>query len=325
MVENPRGSWLDRALHAFSGYLALDELYEKRRRCVLSAVDAISGRRLIYDVLPDTPGHPVGHAQVRPMLQRLNGALQTRGLRVRGVVSDGSMLYRQLVGEVFGPSVPHQVCRFHVMQAIHLAALHAVARLRQRLKAAFPHVTRGRPCKTPHDQERVRQLQAGRQRVRELFENRYLLVRRTLSAAQRRRLLRITRGLPQLRRLRGIVTRARRLFDRRRRRRSALARLRRLQRDAARLSIGTTLAAVLGRNLARALTFLDDRRMPATSNAVERSNRRYRKVQNSVYRVRTIAHIRGRLAMDLLRETYAPAWQQTLSLLSDGNTAGALQ
>lgn len=312
-------------MRGFSGYLALDELYEKRRRCVLSAVDAVSGRRLMYDVLPDAPGHPIGHAQVRPLLQRLHRALTARRLEARGLVSDGSMLYRQLVGEVFGPSVPHQVCRFHVMHAIHLAALHAVAGLRQRLKEALPRATRGRPRKTAADQARVRQLQEGRRRVRELFENRYLLVRRTLTPAQRRRLLHVTRGLPDLRRLWRMVTRARRLFDRRRRRRAALARLRRLQRDVVRLPIGAALAAVLKRNVARALTFLDDRRMPATSNAVERANRRYRKVQNSVYRVRTIEHVRGRMAMDLLRETYAPAWQQTLRLLCTRENFGTLQ
>jgi hypothetical protein len=31
--------------------------------------------------------------------------------------------------------------------------------------------------------------------------------------------------------------------------------------------------------LGKALTFLDDKLLPATSNAVERSNRRYRKAQ----------------------------------------------
>ena len=51
--------------------------------------------------------------------------------------------------------------------------------------------------------------------------------------------------------------------------------------------------------------FLDERLLGATSNAVERGNRRYRKMQKTVYRVRTQRAIEGRLALDLLRERQA--------------------
>ena len=47
--------------------------------------------------------------------------------------------------------------------------------------------------------------------------------------------------------------------------------------------------------LEKALVFLDERLMGATSNAVERGNRRYRKMQKTVYRVRTKEAIEGRL------------------------------
>jgi len=63
------------------------------------------------------------------------------------------------------------------------------------------------------------------------------------------------------------------------------------------------------------LTFLDDKLLPSTSNAVERGNRRYRKMQKSVYRVRTQAQIRARLALDMWREAQAEGRQQTLALL----------
>ena len=49
--------------------------------------------------------------------------------------------------------------------------------------------------------------------------------------------------------------------------------------------------------------------------AVERGNRRYRKMQKSVYRVRTLAQIRARLALDMWREAQAEGRQQTLALL----------
>ncbi len=65
----------------------------------------------------------------------------------------------------------------------------------------------------------------------------------------------------------------------------------------------------------RALTFLDDRALPATSNAVERGNRRHRKMQKTIYRVRTQPHIQGRIALDLFRDAQAPPRRNTASSL----------
>ena len=59
-------------------------------------------------------------------------------------------------------------------------------------------------------------------------------------------------------------------------------------------------------NLEKALLFLDDKLLGATSNAVERSNRRFRKAQKSIYSVRTKGHIEQRLALDMHREQRAP-------------------
>ena len=55
--------------------------------------------------------------------------------------------------------------------------------------------------------------------------------------------------------------------------------------------------------LEKALTFLDDKLLPSTSNAVERGNRRHRKMQKTVYRVRTQEHLHNRIALDMLRES----------------------
>ena len=49
--------------------------------------------------------------------------------------------------------------------------------------------------------------------------------------------------------------------------------------------MGATLKKLFSPTLEKALTFLDDKLLPSTSNAVERGNRRYRKMQKSVYRV----------------------------------------
>ena len=73
-----------------------------------------------------------------------------------------------------------------------------------------------------------------------------------------------------------------RLFDRRCRTETALARLARATGTLSRCKrLGRALDKLSSPNLAKALTFLDDKLLPATSNAVERSNRRYRKAQRA--------------------------------------------
>src|SRR5438132_3611539 len=77
------------------------------------------------------------------------------------------------------------------------------------------------------------------------------------------------------------------LFDRRGRTQSARDKLKKLRQWVKRFTwIGDTLKKVFAPTLDTALTFLDDKLLPATSNAVERGNRRHRKMQKSVYRVR---------------------------------------
>ena len=94
-----------------------------------------------------------------------------------------------------------------------------------------------------------------------------------------------------------------RLFDRRCRMDTALAKLARLRTRLRRSGrLREALKKLLAPGLEKALVFLDERLLGATSNAVERGNRRYRKMQKAVYRVRTRRAIEGRLALDLQRE-----------------------
>lgn len=93
------------------------------------------------------------------------------------------------------------------------------------------------------------------------------------------------------------------------------ARLRRFRR------LRTVLKRLLAPGLEKALVFLDERLLGSTSNAVERSNRRYRKMQKTVYRVRTQKAIEGRLALDLLRESQAPGRVGTTKALHKARAA----
>jgi len=135
------------------------------------------------------------------------------------------------------------------------------------------------------------------QRLAELFEHRYLFVRHHLNTAQKKLLGKLLRGQPQLRALRGIMDEVYRLFDRRCHMATALQRLTKLRQRVRRFKrLGRALAKLNSPTLEKALLFLDDKLLGATSNAVERSNRRFRKAQQSIYSVRTKPHLQQRLA-----------------------------
>jgi hypothetical protein len=152
--------------------------------------------------------------------------------------------------------------------------------------------------------------------VAELFKHRHLFVRHRLTAAERATLRRLSRGERRLQALRTIMDEVYRLFDRRCRTDTALDELARLRQRLRRYrNLGRSLDKLYSPNLEKALTFLDDKLLPATSNAVERGNRRQRKMQKSVYRVRTQANLEGRLALDLQRERQAAGRQSTTKSL----------
>ena len=276
----------------------MDELYDGPF-CVLSIVDNRTYRRLAYRVLDHSPQA----GDISRFLKAFKKQLDTRNLKVLGIPTDGSALYTKALALVFN-GVPHQICSFHVIKELTLSILHALARVRKQMKAKLPPLPRGRPRKDRR--RRTQRIQREQQRIKELFENRYLFVTHHLSPSQRRILQRITRGLPQLRVLRQIMDQVYGLFDRRCRTDTALEKLAQLRRRVKRFKeVGKTLTKLYSPNLEKALTFLDDKLLPSTSNAVERGNRRHRKMQKTVYRVRTKPSLEQRMALDLLREMHA--------------------
>jgi len=219
---------------------------------------------------------------IRRFFRRFRAALTGRGLTLRGITTDGSELYPQPIFQVFG-AVKHQVCRFHILAELNKAVLRAVAQVRKRLAAQKPQLPRGRPV-TPEARRKVRRRRHLDRKIGDLFEHRHLFVRRHLTPAEQRTLWRITRGLPRLRALRRIVEEIYCLFDRRCRTETALAKLARLRSQVGRCKgLGPIFKKLRSSDLEKALTFLDDRLLGSTSNAVERGNRRHRKMQKTVY------------------------------------------
>ena len=302
-------SYLDWGLADFSGYIAADELYDGPF-CVLSIVDNRTFKRLLYQVLDHDPDHQ----DIAAFFHRFRMALRLRGLKLQGVTTDASPLYPEPLQEVFG-DVPHQICEFHIIKELTKAILRAVAQVRKKLAAQKPAGQRGRPTTTAAKRI-ARRRQRLQQKVAELFEHRHLFVQHDLTPAERRTLQKITRSLPQLRTLRDLMEEVYRLFDRRCRTDTALAKLAKLRQRVRRFKqVGTILNKLRSPNLDKALTFLDDKLFPSTSNAVERGNRRHRKMQKTVYRVRTQAHIHNRIALDMLRDSQKDDRTDTMKTL----------
>jgi hypothetical protein len=301
--------FLDWALADFSGYVAADELYDGPF-CILSAVDNRCYKRILYDVLDHDPTHD----DIRAFLRRLHTALSVRNLTLFGVTTDGSALYPVPLAEVFG-EVPHQICTFHIVAEVNKAVLGAVASARKGLAAQQPKLPKGRPSTQAAKAAARTKKRLAEQRAA-LFTHRYLFVQRHLNKTERKTLWRVSRGVPQLRVLRAIMEQVYALFDRRCRTQTALNKLSQLRRRVQRFTcLGDTLKKLFAPTLEKALTFLDDKLLPSTSNAVERGNRRYRKMQKQVYRVRTQAQIGARLALDMWREAQGEGRQQTLASL----------
>jgi hypothetical protein len=114
------GAYLDKALADFSGYLAIDEVYDGPF-CVLSVVDKRRYNRLAFQVLDHDPTHE----DVRAFLTEFKGQLDKRGLEVRGLTTDGSSLYPKILEELW-PDVPHQLCEFHVLKEITKVTVHGL-------------------------------------------------------------------------------------------------------------------------------------------------------------------------------------------------------
>ena len=263
--------------------MAADELYEGPY-CVLSVVDNREYKRILYEVLDHDPTHE----DITTFLERLQTALTARDVVLQGITTDGSPLYPEPIRTVFG-KVPHQICTFHVLKDLTQGILRAVAAERTRLANAKPKLKRGRPsCKDKMARRMARKSKQLQDKISGLFQGRFLFVKRRRKPSARTQWLHITRGLPQLRKLREIMDHIYALFDRRCRTQTALAKRKTLRQWVTRFKwIGDTLKKVFSPTLAQALTLLDDKLLPATSNAVERGNRRHRKMQKSVYRVRS--------------------------------------
>jgi hypothetical protein len=302
--------YLHWAFENFSGYIAVDELYDGPF-CILSIVDNREYKRLTYKVLDRDPNAD----DIRQLFRAFKKILKKRKLEMNGVTTDGSKLYPEPIKELF-PGVPHQVCEFHVLKEINKAILKAVTSARRDLKKTkVKRSKRGRPT-SGADKALVKRNERIQAKITALFDNRFLFVQKELTTRERETLREITKGFPELRKLREIEDEVYRLFDRRCRTETALGKLRKLRQRVKRFKdLSQVLKKLESPTLEKSLVFLDDQLLPSTSNAVERGNRRHRKMQKTVYRVRVFGHIDHRIALDMFRDAHLPGRHRTLLAL----------
>ena len=188
------GPFLDWALAAFAGSVAADERSEGPY-CVLSAVDNRHSKRLLDQGLDHDPNHD----DITALLGRLKAAVAARALALKGSTTAGSALYPEPSRTVFG-EVAHQLCPFPGRKELTQGILSAVAAERNRLAKSTPQLQRGRPASKDKVARRLaRQSKQRQEKLRGLFQERFLFVTRRLPPSERQRRVHISRSLPQLR------------------------------------------------------------------------------------------------------------------------------
>jgi hypothetical protein len=311
------GSYLDQALESFSGYVAVDELYDGPW-AVLSIVDNHTFRRLRCRVTPKRVTQP----DIVDLLLDFQQVLEKRGLEVAGITTDGSNLYPQAIGQVFG-AVPHQVCRFHAVGDVADVAREVVVAIYKQQMARLPKLKSGRPRRgTEH--WRAQEVHQQREHLLEVYRHRYDVVAHHLEEEQRKELESLMAPYPQIGLVRDLMQQVYGLYECSSTS-QALAKLAAIQVQAGQLpeskSTAALISALKGPCLSKSLVFLDHPLLPSTSNAVERANRRHRKMQKSVYRVRSQERLKQRIALDLLREQQDLGREECLLALHESRRA----
>jgi transposase-like protein len=194
-----------KVLGLFSGTLCVDELHLGRFTLLL-ATDPLADVPVAFALVgKNDQGH----------MRRFLLNLKNWGLNPEVVVTDGSNLYRAVLGELW-PGADHQLCVFHVIKDINKLILDAVRRLRtamSRRGKAGRKKKRGR--KGAKSKAAARRGLTVKEKAHFVFKHRYLIVKRreNLTESERGDLTVMLEYLPVLSTLRRFADRICGLFD----------------------------------------------------------------------------------------------------------------
>jgi len=281
------------ALNAFSGQMAIDEVYDGTYY-VIRVTDPVNRIELLARM---GEGSPTADDVADLLLD-----LRAFGFQPSLIVTDGSSLYPAVLEEIF-PDAAHQLCVFHFLQGANETlsrAWHAaIASMPQPKKRG-----RGRPKK----RGRPRADKAKRAAIGTVRRCRYLTFKRVLDAPQQALLDAAMSLCPPLRVLRRLVVALHELchattHDDAAARRSALLREAEFQEVPGAVRILGALDD--DRAFQRLFRHLDFENAERTSNHAERENREFRKRQKSHYKLRTRRSMRA--FVHLMTTRTAPA------------------
>jgi transposase-like protein len=249
----------------FSGVIGLDEVHlqdkDGKKQYLMVAVDPINERTILFDLVNSRDGDAI-----KDFLERL----KEMGIDPLVVITDMWKAYHSALLDVF-PEAAHQLCVFHVIQAVMKHTNQALLTYR-----------RGLPQET-EEQRAIR---------KELWQHRYLLLKtnRKLSDDQRRQLRGILKKhqgtvLPTAYCCKELILA---LFRKSRNKEDA-----RKRRDAILNQFGDVpelekvLNVIRGDDFELMCVYLDYENLDKTNNHAERENRVYQKGEKVRYRART--------------------------------------
>lgn len=259
------------AVQAFSGALAIDELYDDF--AIFVATDPLNDRTLSVHLCQTASTEE---------LQVFLDHLKNLGVEPKVIVTDGSALYKEVPFRVW-PGAKHQLCTFHFIRPFTRAVLDSVRALRRKL---------------PDEP-------LGGFDSRQLWKERFIFVSRKnhLSPDRLRLLNELTAKYPSLQMVRQFMDEIFALFEEGQSPQQALKRRDEILKNKAYHSLPhlkKVLRSLKSPTFEKAITFLDYVNCPRTTNHVERTNRWYRKRAKSHYRNRTKKAIWNMIKTDLL-------------------------
>jgi hypothetical protein len=271
-------------LERFSGTLCVDELHLGVYTLLLAT-----------DPLADLPvGFALVGANDQDHMRRFLHHLALWGLRPEVVVSDGSSLYPELLGEIW-PEAQHQLCVFHLLRDMLNKVLDAVRRLRRvqaRRGRAGRKRRRGRPSKR-HQARRCNSGPTVKEKAAFVWKHRFLIVKKMakLTPAEREDLEQLLAYLPEARLLWKFSQDLYRLLEDSRTLRVARWRWTWLRYDPKYQEVQEVVEALellAEPKLTKAMAFVHQprKRQVRTNNHVERLNRRLRFAEKVRYRWR---------------------------------------
>jgi hypothetical protein len=271
-------------LDRFSGTLCVDELHLGRFTLLL-ATDPVADLPVAFALVDRNDSDH---------MRRFLKNLKARGLMPRVVVTDGSNLYPELLGQLW-PEAEHQLCVFHVLKAINGLVLDAVRRLRTAMRRrgrAGRKKKRGRKSKKARAAA-TRRGPTVKEKASFVFRRRHLIVKRRekLTEAERDDLTRMLGYLPELATLRRFADRVYWLFDTPKDMHQAGCRRAAVVRDPAFQAVpelARAMEQLSGEKFPKLMAYLDGPagRRVRTNNHVERTNRMFRFLEKVRYKWR---------------------------------------